>query len=251
MNHLKMKIRILRIVALYILVTGCDSRKTKIGEEAVAYDTICNDGKIESVLQESQRVKNGWSYYFYPDGRLERKLEFKNGLQFGLDSSFYPNGEVKKVGRWVDDEPFGDFIRYFDNGNIEKYSYYDFDGHCRYIEKYSKNGEISSREGVIVGQVWSETDFDSIYANNTVRVHITTANPPNSKTELLLMLFDSGSQLIEKRELVPISNMVSLQRLFAHDGLYTQMAIGRLYDLNHDLLLSDTLITEFNVKMAH
>lgn len=237
------------IFGICFFLFGCKYSSKQSTEENNYIDTILyRTGKIKCIAEFRNGKKHGWQYEYTPDGKLSAKAEYKNGIASGVNCSYFENGKIESSGKWLNGKVFGDVLWYYQNGNVEQYSCYDFEGHARYREKYANDGTLISRDGVLVGQLLNDSDFDSLYINKFFYTHICVANPPNTKIQVRLIQYNNIQRILQDTMLTPIENLVTLKKTFSRSGLYRQLVIGSLYDHNNKLLQQDTLVTIFNIK---
>jgi uncharacterized protein len=112
-------------------------------------------------------VKQGYTYFYYPDGKLWKEIYFEDGLETGLGKEFaQTDGRVIKLtyyekGFITDIEIInrrdkagmkqGKWILYHENGNVQEEGEYKNDLKHGYFKHYSPNGILLSTAKYIDG----------------------------------------------------------------------------------------------------
>lgn len=237
------------LVCSVCFFNACNNIAKKNIDSELKVDTIYfSNGGIKTICEYRNGKKNGWQLEFSSDLKLRRKLHFDDGVENGLNYSFFDNGKEESVGRWMKGKPFGDVTWFHENHKIEQYGCYDFQGHLRYREAYTNTQQLILREGKIVAQLLNDSNFDSLYANVPFSIHICVANPPLSKIQFCLLEYNPRGELIEQEELKAEDNVITLNKKMPDKGLYIQKIVGRLFDLEQNLVQTDTLESNFYIK---
>ena len=205
-------------------------------------------GKVKVVIQKVNQIKNGWQYEYSEAGLLTNKAFYKDGRQYGLTYSYFPNGRIQSVGRWLNGRKFGDQTFYYENGKIEAFASYDFQEHCRYLEKFTQNGLLINESGTLLGQLMYEGNIDSIFPNQHFVMHVCIANPPFVILKTYVNDYDDKDHL-QKRVLVnPVNNHFTVDKFFVKKGKALQLITCEIYSHENILLKVDTLKTAFDIK---
>jgi len=102
------------------------------------YDT----GKIKSLENIRNYLKNGLCMDWYHTGKVKSYCEYENGLKNGIERIFFTNAHRKFYITYVKGILDGKFTSWYMNGNIEIECNYSYGILCDEYKKYDKNGKL-------------------------------------------------------------------------------------------------------------
>jgi len=110
-------------------------------------------------------LKNGKSFYYYPDGKTLNETEWLNGKLNGIGREFYPSGEKKSETRYLDGKRQGGSSVYFETGKIQIEGKYDNDQYAGTWKFYNPEGTIKFQLEYKEGMLQNPEALDSLQSN--------------------------------------------------------------------------------------
>lgn len=92
------------------------------------------NGKVLSRSTFANGLRNGKSWFYFPDKSLKSLLRYKEGELDGIQEYYYPNGNLKTVLRYSNGLLDGEQILYHSNGKLYRQLYFK-QGHRDGVEK--------------------------------------------------------------------------------------------------------------------
>jgi hypothetical protein len=147
-----MKYTLLVIFILLLLVSSC---KNKIEKK------YYNDGKIKSIVELRDNVRDGVMYQYYPNGPLKSKGKWKQGKEHGTVETYYPNGNLETISNWINGEEHGISKRFTREGKIYTIGKF-IQNKKKELLIYSERGNVIERQLFDnLGRLIYSAEFDS------------------------------------------------------------------------------------------
>ena len=136
-------------------------------------------------------IKEGYTYYCYPDGKIRLAISFKKGREQGIAKEYSPEGVVitlleyksgylinkEKVNRYnADSLKQGKWVTFYPNGNLKSESYYKAGIKAGYFKEYSLDGNLLNIEKYVNGELQKD-------ASEVAKLDIKTNYYPNGKVK--------------------------------------------------------------------
>lgn len=204
------------------------------------------NGKVKEERPYIMGYLEGVRRGYYENGEIEYEISYKNNNLHGLSAHYTEDGMIELELNFLNGREFGSAKGFYENGKIEKYNCFDFDSHNRYLIKYDSTGEITREEGSVLGQLLldSEFTFDSIPLNTEVTMIISVATPPNRNVTVFVRVGEDRNLVILKIN----ENMAYFKNIFKKKGNYKVISIGKMTDLQGNLIKCDSIETDIEVK---
>lgn len=204
-------------------------------------------GVLRDEIEYVHGVANGTYKHYYEDGKIKAITNVKDGVVSGEDVRFYQNG--KKLGKlfFVNKKPYGSGYFYYENGRIATYQCEDFTGEFIYIKKWDEEGNLVKEEGLVFSPNFQITPANDVHVGDTIKIEITAAEPPATKTNLYLSE-TVGSRHFREEGLI-MNSTVTFKRVFDMSQDYSFSIVGVIRDsASNNVILKDSVMNVINIK---
>ncbi|HEY2583946.1 MAG TPA: hypothetical protein VGI43_19210, partial [Mucilaginibacter sp.] len=139
---------------------------------------------------------------------------------------------------WINDKPCGELKYYDENKKLSVYHTYDILGDKFYLSHYDPSGKVSKSDGYVFSDhtYTHDTDNDSTELLKTGKtyksikdLYVTVANPPQSTTEIQIMINNKLRQDL----IFPDDNTIIIKNAFNSKGLYKISIDGFFVEKSH------------------
>jgi len=209
---------------------------------------------LKEEIQYKLGKKDGLYKFYRKDGSLQSKTHFKNDLPNGENFWFYENGKLKEETYWIAGKQYGGGKWYYQNGQLESFNMLDFYGGVFYVIHNDEKGNKLIEDGAVFSSKFvlmytsdssqSSINKELIKGGKEVVIKIATAQPPHTKTIIRMGELNKGNMLE-----LPIENYTaSYKQTFTEKGNHTLVTVGKIIDLNGNLVKYDSI--SFGIKVV-
>ena len=198
---------------------------------------------VKDEIEFNNGVKEGWHKHYKEDGTLESKVQFSNDVQDGETYWYYPDSKIKEHTHWVMGKQYGSAKYYYPNSKLKTYNAIDFYDNTLYVLRYDEQGNKVQDDGVVFSPEYGYVPHrDSMPINGETFIQIAVAEPPDTKTTIRM-----GELGKELKELEIKRYTATYQDTFTTVGKHTLVTVGKIYDLEGNLIKRDSVTTEITV----
>ncbi|MEM9681414.1 MAG: hypothetical protein AAF901_13910 [Bacteroidota bacterium] len=256
---------------LFSLQSGCSQ------EDSIKTFTFINNTDNVKVLYEGfihsgDTIKHGMYKSFYPDGSLKSEGKFVNDNPIEYHKEWYDNGQLKsklfylgnlhymgyhyyknghlmREANYNNGAYYGLFKEYYPNEKIYRYSCFDFGQKGVYSMEFDSLGRILLDEGVVFSPEFrTNYPLDSIKLDSIFDLRITVAEPPSTKTIIVIEETLEDGKIIESQEYPIQGYTVFYKKKFESAGKHTLLIKGKIVDTSNGQLRKENVsIVDLNI----
>jgi len=181
------------LILILFILAGCYPKKrenrTNSGNSSISkgpwIDTLYyDDGRIFSIEEYVDTIRNGNYLEFYKNGKLYRHLHFRNGRLYGKCMEYFDNGKIADNFIENDGIIMGSKFKYYENGSLKEYWLYDLKGRGYYCRKYDTAMNPIYTDGSLIANFNSIFKDSNYSVKDSVKFYMVLATPPDCKVKI-------------------------------------------------------------------
>lgn len=178
------------LLVSHALALVCCARQNDTRTIIIKYPT---GGVQEEIRVVRDSVRDGLTRIYYENGKIQSEIEYSMGVRNGWHLNFFPNGELSERVYFFNGKQYGDLYTYYKSGNIAKYNCIDFHEEPFYVMKFDSLGITTYEEGslfsftyALVDENHQLVDKEPLVLGKNYNIGIVVANPPGKIVKIRL-----------------------------------------------------------------